>query len=161
MASEGNSGANIAISIGLVALIAALAYFLYVSITEPYDDFQEQERLTDLTRERMDDVRSALIAYRDANDGYPSTLDSLILFAREDSALAARAEMVMEEDNRLRPFSFDSLALSPRTGNRFNYEVVSDTTEIEIYWLQDPDVLEDSIGARYVDPARRNAASWE
>ena len=162
MASDGNSGARIAIQIGLAALILVLGYLLYVNITEPYDDFKEQERQTTLTRERMDDVRTSLIAFRNANDDYPATLDSLVLFARGDSALNAQAALVMEEnETRLSPFVVDSLPFSPRTGNRFNYEVVSDTTETVIYWLQDPDVPGDSIGSRRVNPAQRNAASWE
>jgi len=162
MASDGNSGARIAIQIVLGVLILALGYFLYINITRPYDDFKEQERQTTLTRERMDDVRTSLIAFRNANDDYPATLDSLVLFARGDSALNAQAAVVMEEnDKRLSPFAVDSLPFSPRTGARFNYEIVSDTTETVIYWLQDPDVPSDSIGSRRVDPAQRNAASWE
>ena len=39
--------------------------------------------------------------------------------------------------------------------------MVSDTTGVEIYYLQDPDNEEDYIGSRDPDPARRNAASWE
>lgn len=162
MASDGNSGARIAIQIVLAVVILVLGYFLYVNITEPYDDFKEQERQTTMTRERMDDVRTALIAYRDDLDGYPATLDSLVLFAKGDSALMAQAALVMEEnEKRMSPFVIDSLPFSPRTGNRFNYQVVSDTTETVIYWLQDPDVPGDSIGSRRVDPAQRNAASWE
>lgn len=162
MASDGNSGARIAIQIVLGVLILALGYLLYINITRPYDEFKEQERQTTLTRERMDDVRTSLIAYRNANDGYPSTLDSLVLFARGDSALNAQAPLVMEENEfRLSPFVIDSLPFSPRTGARFNYQVVTDTTETIIYWLQDPDVPSDSIGSRRMDPAQRNAASWE
>lgn len=161
MASDGTSGARIAIQVGLAALIVALGYLLYVRITEPYADFKEQERQTDLARERMDDVRTALIAYRDENGGYPSTLDSLVLFARTDSALTAQIEAIQDEEGRFRPYSVDSLLYSPRTGARFNYEVVSDTSETVIYWLQDPDAPGDSIGTRQVDPAQRNAASWE
>lgn len=162
MASDGNSGARIAIQIVLAVLILALGYFLFVSITRPYNDFKEQERQTTLTRERMDDVRTALIAFRDANDGYPATLDSLVLFARGDSALNAQAAAVMEEnEQRLSPFVIDSLPFSPSSGARFNYEVVSDTSEIVIYWLQSPDSPGDSIGSRVVNPAMRNAASWE
>jgi hypothetical protein len=162
MASDGKSGARIAIQIVLAVLILALGYVLFISITRPYNEFKEQERQTTLTRERMDDVRTSLIAYRDANNGYPATLDSLVLFARADSALMAQAALVKEENERRQSaFAVDSLPFSPRTGTRFNYEVVSDTTETVIYWLQDPDVPGDSIGSRRVDPAQRNAASWE
>ena len=156
------SGARIAIQIVLGVIILALGYLLYVNITKPYDEFQEQERQTTLTRERMDDVRTSLIVYRNANGGYPATLDSLVLFARGDSALTANAALVMEEnDQRMSPFVVDSLPFSPTSGARFNYEVVSDTTETVIYWLQSPDALGDSIGSRRVEPAQRNAASWE
>ena len=106
----------------------------------------------------MDDVRNALISYRDAYDTYPSTLDSLRLFARADTAFTRDDSA---DEGRTTPFSADSLTQSPRTGKPFLYQVVSDTSGVEIYWLADPDVPEDSIGSREPNPAYRNAASWE
>lgn len=158
MASTGASGSELAIRAILGLLILVLVGVLFYVTVIPAQRAAAAERETDLTRERMSDVRAALISYRDSMGGYPATLDSLVLYARTDSALAARVEA---QEERLAPLSVDSLVFSPRTGNRFLYEVVSDTTGLEIYWLGDPDQVADSIGARSPSPALRNAASWE
>ena len=153
--ASGN-GSRIAIQLGLAALVVVLAGYLVYSIVTPYQEFQERERTAALTHERMDDVRNALISYRDAYDTYPATLDSLVQFVRTDTAF-----VLTEKETRGLPFSEDSLARSPRTGSEFLYDVVSDTSGVEIYWLADPDVPGDSIGSRDPNPAYRNAASWE
>ena len=158
MASAGTSGGELGLRVVLALAILALVVVLYFVTIVPAQRAAAAERETDLTRERMSDVRTALIAYRDSMDTYPSTLDSLVLFVRTDSSFLAE---VAEQEERLQDARPDSLAFSPRTGNRFLYEVVSDTTGVEIYWLSDPDVEGDSIGARDPNPALRNAASWE
>ena len=113
---------------------------------------------TDIARERMSDVRTALISYRDSLGVYPSSLDSLVFFARNDSVFAAQAGA---EEDRLRPPSVDSLRFATRSGAPYLYEVVEDTSGVQIYWLADPDMEADSIGSRDPNPALRNAASWE
>lgn len=158
MASTGASGSELAIRAILGLLILVLVGVLFYVTVIPAQRAAAAERETALTRERMADIRTALISYRDSLDTYPSTLDSLVLFARNDSVFRAQTEA---REERLAPPSVDSLVYSPRTGNRFLYEVVSDTTGLEIYWLGDPDMPGDSIGARSVSPALRNAASWE
>jgi len=158
MASTGASGSELAIRAILGLLILVLVAVLFYVTVIPAQRAAAAERQTDLTRERMADVRTALISYRDSLGNYPSTLDSLVLFARTDSVFAAQAGA---REERLAPPSADSLAYSPRTGARFLYEIASDSTGLEIYWLGDPDQAADSIGARSVSPALRNAASWE
>ncbi|WP_420456612.1 hypothetical protein [Rubrivirga sp.] len=157
MATTGASGSDLAIRALLGLLIIGLAVVLFYVTVVPAQRAAAAQRETDLTRERMSDVRTALISYRDSVGAYPSTLDSLVLFARNDSVFAAQSQ----GDERLRPAAADSLALSPRTGNRFLYEVIRDTSGVEIYWLADPDAEADSIGSRDPNPALRNAASWE
>lgn len=158
MASSGASGSDLAVRALLGLLIVGLCVVLFYVTVVPAQRAEAAQRETDLTRERMGDVRTALIAYRDSMQGYPSTLDSLVLFVRSDSAFNAEIE---GQEERLRPLNVDSLVYSPRTGNRFLYEVVEDTTGLQIYWVGDPDMVEDSIGARIPNPALRNAASWE
>ena len=160
MASAGASGTDLAIRAVLGLFIIGLVVALYFVTVVPAQRAEAARLETDLTRERMRDVRTALITYRDSLDGYPSSLDSLVLFTRTDSAF--QAELAGQDpEARLRPVSIDSLMYSPRTGARFNYEVVEDSTGLEVYWLGDPDVEADSIGARTPNPALRNAASWE
>lgn len=158
MATSGASGTDLAIRAFLGLLILGLVGVLYFVTVVPAQRAAAAQYETDVTRERMADIRTALISYRDSLGNYPSSLDSLVLFAAGDSVFAAQAGA---EEDRLRPPSADSLAISPRTGNAFLYEVVSDTSGVEIYWLGDPDQVADSIGARDPNPALRNAASWE
>lgn len=159
MASTGASGSELAIRAVLGLLIVGLVVVLFFVTVVPAQRAAAAQRQTDLTRERMSDIRTALITYRDSFDVYPSSLDSLILYTRTDSAFQAQSSA---QENRLRPVSIDSLLYSPRTGTRFQYEVVEDdSTGLQIYWLADPDMESDSIGARDPNPALRNAASWE
>ena len=158
MANTGASGSDLAIRALLGLLIIGLCVVLYFVTVVPAQRAAAAQRETDLTRERMSDVRTALISYRDSLGDYPSTLDSLVMFARTDSVFAAQAS---GEEERLGPPMADSLAVSPRSGTPFLYELVSDTTGVEIYWLADPDSEADSIGSRDPNPSLRNAASWE
>lgn len=160
MATAGTSGGEIGLRVLLALVILGLAaVLLYVTIV-PAREAAAAERETALVRQRMDDVRTALISYRNSMQTYPSTLDSLVLFARTDSLTQARFAAQQE---RLTPVSIDSLVYSPRSGQPFRYEVVRDTTGLEIYWLANEvnGVLTDSIGSREPSPGLRNAASWE
>ena len=136
MASAGTSGAELGIRIVLALIILVLIGVLYYVTVVPAQVAEARAAETALVRERMSDVRTALLTYRDSTNRYPLSLDSLVLFARSDSAFQAQ---IAAQESRLRPVSIDSLPYSPRTGARFNYEVVEDTTGLQIYWLADPD----------------------
>ena len=153
MASR-SQGLRIAIQIVLGIVIVVLAYFLYLSITEPYAEIERQEQLTELTRQRMDNIRQAMIRYEVVNERYPSTLDSLVMFIREDSLFSLRADSIFGES-----VNVDSLPFSPRTGKRFEL-TVSDTAQVAAYLLEDPD-SDDQIGTLAADVTEINAASWE
>ena len=158
MASSGASGGELGIRVALALIILGLVVVLFFVTVVPAQRAEAAQRETDLTRERMADVRTALISYRDSMDAYPSTLDSLVMYTRNDPRFAAEAAA---EEDRLAPPSVDSLVFSPRDGQRFRYEVVDDTSGFQIYWLADPLMEADSIGSRDPNPALRNAASWE
>lgn len=168
MASEGTTGAELGIRAVLALAILGLVVALYFVTVVPAQEAAARQRETDLTRERMSDVRSALIAYRDSLDGYPSTLDSLVLFAQTDSAFAAR---IASEEERLRDVVVD-LA---REGIRLDAAGLSalgpDATElteadfddvddfhgaparpVEVVWMGEPLAFTDSVSVRYVDP---------
>jgi hypothetical protein len=146
------------IRIGIQALLAVailgLAYFLYYSITEPYNRIERQQQLTERTRDRMSDIRTALIDYERDSTSFPDSLDQLLPHIRQDSTLSAAQDSVFSEQ-----FNIDSLFYSPRSGNRFEY-AVSDTGQVETYLLEDPD-SDDKIGTLSGDPTQTNAASWE
>ncbi len=140
------------VQIVLALIIVGLAYFLYLSITEPYESVLRQERLTEETHQRMDDIRQALRAYERETDRFPGTLDSLVAYI--DTSLMQSADSLFGEG-----FSLDSLIYTPRGGERFLYSV-NDTAAVDIYLLEDP-VTGDLIGSEQPDPTKLHAASWE
>lgn len=152
MASS-SQGLRAGIQIGLGIVIVALAYYLYVSITEPYEAIEREQEITEQTRQRMGYIRQALIQYERDTDRFPGSLDSLISYMRADTTFSPDSLYQGEDVN------LDSLLYSPRTGNAFEY-TVNDTGAVDIYLLKDPD-SEDQIGSTEPDPTELNAASWE
>ena len=150
--SSGTIQTGIQIILGIV--IVGLAYFLYQSITEPYERIEQRQRITEQTRVRMSQVRTALVDYERDSAAYPDSLDLLLKHIRSDSLLSTRQDSVFGG-----PVNLDSLFYSPRTGKRFPY-TVSDTGRVETYLLEDPDT-DDQIGTLTGDPTQANAASWE
>lgn len=142
------------LQIVLGIVIVGLAYFLYYSITEPYDKIERQQRLTEQTRERMSHIRTALIDFERDSGGFPDSLMVLRRHIQNDSILSTARDSVFGET-----FNIDSLFHSPRSGNQFQY-AVSDTGQVETYLLEDPDT-DDKIGTLSGDPTLTNAASWE
>lgn len=153
MASR-SSQIRIGIQTVLVVAILGLAYYLYFSITEPYERIERQQRITEETRARMSNIRTALVDFERDSTAFPDSLDVLMSHIRDDSMLANAQDSVFGG-----PINLDSLFYSPRTGNRFQY-AVSDTGRVETYLLQDPDT-DDEIGTLSGDPTQTNAASWE
>ena len=150
--SSGAVQTGVQVILGIV--IIGLAYFLYQSITEPYDRIERRQLLTEQTRLRMGHIRTGLIDYERDSASYPDSLDILLQHIRKDTVLSTQQDSVFGE-----VINLDSLLFSPRTGNRFLY-TVSDTGRVETYLLEDPDT-EDQIGTLSGDPTRANAASWE
>ena len=153
MASR-SSQIRIGIQAVLVVAILGLAYYLYYSITEPYERIERQQEITEQTRVRMSNIRTALIDYERDSTGFPDSLDVLMKHIQGDSLLTNAQDSVFGG-----PINLDSLFYSPRTGNRFLY-TVSDTGRVETYLLEDPD-SDDEIGTLSGDPTQTNAASWE
>lgn len=152
--AERNRAVNTVIQVVLALVIVGLAYFLYLSITEPYKVIEEQREITERTRERMAQVRTALINYERREGRFPHTLDTLHTYVRQDSFMVAGRDSIFSPT-----FNVDSLIYSPRTGRMFEYSV-NDTSAVRIYLLEDPD-SNDRIGSERPDVTRINAASWE
>lgn len=153
MASS-SQGIQTALQVVLAIVIVVLAYVLYVSITEPYDRIERQKEITEMTRERMRDVRSALVTYERQHDRFLSTLDSLLMWVKEDSFMVAKSDSIFGAE-----LAVDSLIFSPRTGNKFEY-TLNDTSRVSTYLLKDPD-SNDAIGTTTGDVTLLNAANWE
>jgi hypothetical protein len=153
MASNSH-GVQVTIQVVLGLVIIALVYWLYVSITEPYEAVRRQEEVTEQTRARMLNVRSAMIRYEEVNERYVTTLDSLVDFVQTDSLYSVEGDSIFGAG-----FVPDSLPFSPRTGKRFLLSV-NDTARVMTYLLKDPD-SDDQIGTLEPDVTKLNAASWE
>jgi len=145
---------RVGIQVVLAFVILGLGYYLYYSITEPYERIERQQRITEQTRARMGQIRTALIDYERDSTSFPDSLDALIEHIQADTLLSTKQDSVFGGSINL-----DSLLYSPRTGKRFQY-AVSDTGRVETYLLEDPD-SEDKIGTLTGDPTRTNSASWE
>lgn len=135
-------------------VIIYLVYFLYISITEPYEVVERRKAMTEMTRSRMDQVRTAMIFYERENGRFVSSLDSLQMWVREDSVLSVAGDSIFGAG-----FVIDSLIFSPRTGTMFEL-AINDSSRTHIYLLSDPD-SDDTIGSLRGDITRLNAASWE
>ncbi len=149
MASS-SQGLRIGIQLLLGILILALAYWLYVSVTGPWQQVEQQREVRDRTRARMLQVSEGLRAFDRQNGRFPGSLDSLLVWMTTDSL----GRSIPTDD--LPP---DSLLVSPRTGKGWLY-TVNDTGRVAIYLLKDPD-SEDHIGSEMPDVTRLNAASWQ
>jgi type II secretory pathway pseudopilin PulG len=161
MAILANDTARTVLQIVLAIVIVVLGYVLFRSIREPAEVYERELALTEITRERMSTIRTAMRSYERQYDRYPSTLDSLVAAIETDSFFVAKRDSIFElgEGERL---NLDSVVVSPRDG-RFDLTVVrDDSTNVTVYLLEDPG-SDDYIGTD--DPERAagmlNAASWE
>lgn len=162
MALLANSTVRSVLQIVLAVVILVLGFVLYETIRTPQREFARAQELTEQSRQRMDYLRRALVAYNRQYTGYPASLDSLAQVIRTDSLFVARRDSIfaLREQQTLPPV--DSLVRSTR-GPRFQYHVAhDDTANVWVYLLRDP-ATGDSIGTS--DPRRavgyRNVASWE
>lgn len=148
---------NSIISIVLSIVIIGLAYVLYDSITTPYQarilQIEEQTRV----RERLQNVRDALIAYQREKGKYPPSLDSIQVFLETDPKMIAGRDTLFV--SALNPtFDITTFLQSPRSQNRFEY-ALNDTLRPMVYLLKDPD-SGDLIGS--LDRTTRlNAPNWD
>lgn len=148
---------NTIISVVLGIVIIILTYVLYDAIVTPYERVQQKKEVTQQVRQRMINVRDALIQYQFTKKEFPAHLDSLVTFLRTDENLSTKLDSLFQERPPLK-FNLDSLIFSPRTGKQFIYARI-DSIRPNIYFLGDPDT-KDAIG----DSSKTtllNAATWE
>jgi hypothetical protein len=150
-----SKGASIAVQAILLLAIAGLGYFLYRSINDPYEERLRIVEAREDVRQRMSDIRQVLIRHNQVHERFPSTLDSVKIFAESDSSLQADVDELFGPGYR-----FDSLLVSPLSGERFQY-TASDTGRVKYYRLISPDYPEDVIGADRPDVTKLNVATWE
>ena len=149
---------NNIISVILTIAILVLGYILYQSITAPWDEVKQRQEVTETVRQRMSNIRTALVEFQREENRFPSSLDSLVVFLKTNDRMVELGDSLFKERRPLR-FHPDSLVYSPRPPhNRFEYEL-NDTLRPSIYLLSDPD-SRDHIGS-LERTTLLNASSWE
>ncbi|MCH8485265.1 MAG: hypothetical protein LAT75_00265 [Candidatus Cyclonatronum sp.] len=144
---------NRIVSIVLIVVILFLGYWLYVTITGPWQEVQRERAVTEQVRDNLMAVNEAIRFYNEQNNRFPVALDSLMVFLTANERFMANPDSVL----RNRRFDANNFFLSPRTGNRFEY-ALNDSARPPLYLLSDPD-SDDHIGTltRVTD---RGAPSW-
>lgn len=143
----------------LLIVIVGLGYWLYLSIVEPYEEQRQKQEITNLTRQRMSDIRDLLITMESKEDSFPQSLDSLVAYVKQDSMLMATADTTYDGSFKNSPFNIDSLIYTIRPPKqKFEY-TLNDTIRPNIYLLKDP-ATDDRIGS-LERTTQLNAASWE
>lgn len=90
------------VRIVLVIAVIGLAYSLYESINKPIRFDKEKNRKYDMTIERMKDIRSSQIAFRDLNQRYSGDFNELIPFLdTADFILTQRRDTVIKFYNKV------------------------------------------------------------
>lgn len=73
------------IQVGLFILIGVLGYLLVESIAKPIRFKKEQTARYDVVIQKLKDIRTAQMAYKDAYGSFTGSMDTLINFVKNDS----------------------------------------------------------------------------
>ncbi|MEE9225852.1 MAG: hypothetical protein V3U68_06640 [Bacteroidota bacterium] len=144
---------SIVLKIVIVVLVAVLVWVIY----EPYAYMKQESAFKLESRLRMVNIRQAELLYLNRNGRYSSNLDSLILFIKTDTAIAARMDSIFKplSDGTFNP---EFLKYTPKSHRSYNIQV-DDTSAVKKYFLEDPDGY-GTIGS-LDDEKKVNKASWE
>lgn len=135
---------KLGIQLALALAIIALSYFVYNSINSKIEFEKETQKRKDVVAEKLKDIRTAQLAYKNIKGYYAEDFDSLIDFVKfgkmplirqigdaEDSLQVAMGLVVRDTtyislmdtlfskrqlENRLRAFHIDSLPYIPFSG---------------------------------------------
>ena len=154
---------NQIITVVLAIFIIVLGWWLYKSITEPYEVVEQRKRMTERVHHNMEHIRDGLVRYNRRKDHFPPTeggLDSLVEFIKTDSLINADQDSIFKDfPESGYTFNLDSLVYSPRSPHkRFEY-TLNDTINPPLYLLKDPD-SDDQVGS-LEKVTLLNAPSWK
>ena len=82
---------GIIIKIALLVAIFVLAYFIVVGIQKPIKFEEQRNRRTNLTIDRLKDIRTAQIAYKNIYGRFTPSFDTLIRFIKTENLRVVRA----------------------------------------------------------------------
>ncbi len=86
------------IQVLLAALIVYLGYVCVKSITDPIEFKTEQTKRYNVTIQRLKDIRTAQAAYKEVNNAYTASFDTLIAFIKTAEFKVIRKEGEIPED---------------------------------------------------------------
>lgn len=140
-------------SIVLIVVIGVLTVWLYNTITGPWKEVQAKQAEIQQVRNRLLAVNDAIRYYNEEQGRYPESLDSLMIFLRDDTFFQQNTDSLLRD----RQFDAENFIQSPRSGNKFEY-ALNDTVRPQLYLIEDPD-SEDHVGTldKVTD---RGAPSW-
>lgn len=151
---------NNIITVILAVIILFLAWYLYRSIVDPYQEVLEEQEMLERERHRMEVVRDVLVQYKNRRGEFPPTeggLDSLVAFLNTDSLMVERGDSLFTF-RAPSTYSADSVTYSPRPPHtRFEY-TFNDTIRPSLYLLENT-----GTGDRIGDLERTtllNAPNW-
>ncbi len=81
---------KIVVQIALIIIAIGLGYQIVVSVQRPIQFDKEKEARYDVTVERLKDIRTAQVAYKDIYGKYTASWDTLINFVKSDSLRLVR-----------------------------------------------------------------------
>lgn len=154
---------NQLLTVVLAIIIVVLGWYLYRSITEPYEVVEKRQRITQQVRHNMEHIRDGLVRFNRREGHYPPTeggLDTLVQFIKTDSLMVAERDSIFKDfPESGYTFNLDSLIYSPRSPHkRFEY-TLNDTINPALYLLEDPD-SDDKIGS-LEKATMLNAPNWK
>lgn len=82
---------GIIIKIALLVAIFVLAYFIVVGIQKPIKFEEQRNRRTNLTIDRLKDIRTAQVAYKNIYGRFTPSFDTLIRFIKTENLRVVRA----------------------------------------------------------------------
>lgn len=86
-----NKTVGIIIKIVLLGAVVALAYYIVIGINKPIKFEEQREKRFKLTIDKLKDIRTAQVAYKEVNGFYTPNFDTLVDFIKKENIRVVRA----------------------------------------------------------------------
>jgi hypothetical protein len=86
-----NKTVGIIIKIALLGAVVALAYFIVIGINKPIKFEEQRVKRFNMTIDKLKDIRTAQVAYKEVNGFYTPDFDTLVDFIKKENIRVVRA----------------------------------------------------------------------
>lgn len=86
-----NKTVGIIIKIALLGAVVALAYFIVIGINKPIKFEEQRVKRFNMTIDKLKDIRTAQVAYKEVNGFYTPDFDTLVEFIKKENIRVVRA----------------------------------------------------------------------